>query len=167
MKSQIVPEPNFIDLGRLLVNVSGKDNDEVVQVGRKHYEETFITGVRKGIHKTHDDEDVYFWQQRFNHAFFITNRSTRLKEEIVDKTRVARVKWIKPLISGNVPESECWLVRNDSRPENRLYIILPHNFVVWLEPRDAGGWKFSTLYTTNRNEIRRYQRNGTMIWKHR
>jgi hypothetical protein len=39
-------------------------------------------------------------------------------------------------------------------------------FVVWLEPRKADGWKFSTAYPLSIEEIRKYQRGGRTVWKY-
>jgi hypothetical protein len=38
-------------------------------------------------------------------------------------------------------------------------------FVVWLEPRDERGWKFSTAYPLSIEEIRKYTYGCSTVWK--
>jgi hypothetical protein len=158
MKEGAEKTPNLEDS---LVILTGLPDEKVERIGRKLYSELFLTNSRNGIHLTHDGDRVYFWERQFNHSFFISPA-----KELIDRSRIARMRWVLPLIQGKVPDSECRRVIHGFKPDNRLYVWLPKNFVVWLEPRDAGGWKFYTLYTVTRNQLRGYQRQGKQIWQY-
>jgi hypothetical protein len=148
-----------VDLKSLLLNLDGMAVADASELGAKLYDQIYITSPRRGIHKTHDGEDVYFWFDRFTHAFHNDKAKT-----VLDKGRVARIRWIKEIVEGNAPEFECWLINKAPRPDNRLYIVWGENYVVWLEPREAGGWKFSTAYPAEREQIKIYIEDGECIW---
>lgn len=157
----------YLDLNSLLTDLSNLTDPEVEETGYRLYGELFLDTEARGVRKTHDGEDVYFWEERFDHAFFApANFHLTTEKQIVDKGRVARIKWILPLIGGEVPNSECWLVKNKNRPEQRLYVRFSQNYIVWLEPRDAGGWKFSTAYPSEGWRIRNYLKGAQRIWRY-
>ena len=53
-----------------------------------------------------------------------------------------------------------WLAKKGSR----LYVLLSESYVIWLEPRRSGGWKFSTAYKARLKNIQRYCSFGKRIW---
>jgi hypothetical protein len=151
------------DLKSLLVKLGNRDAAAVERTGRRLYHQIYITSARYGKHKTHDGEDIYFWPDRFDHAFYKKKSKASRRKEMIDNGRVERLRWIKEIVTGNVPHFECWLVDQTPRPENRLYIVSDELYVVWLEQRDAGGWKFSTAYPAPREAIEGYKTGGTKI----
>jgi hypothetical protein len=70
------------------------------------------------------------------------------------------------MIAGNVADSECWHIPQEDGSTQRLYASFTKGYVVWLEPRDNGGWTFSTAYNVEREKIRVYVKiRGTKkIW---
>jgi hypothetical protein len=148
-----------VDLKSLLLNFGNMTTAQIKELGAKLYNQIYITSQRRGIHKTHDGEECYFWFDRFDHAFHEDKAKT-----VLDKGRVARIRWIGEVIAGNVALFECWLIDQTPRPENRLYVVWGENYVVWLEQRDAGGWKFSSAYPAERDQIIGYIEGGERIW---
>jgi len=158
------------DLDKLLVNLSGLDADAVEKLARRLYRESYMNRGRVGVHKTHDGQKLIIHEDAFDHAFFTT--SDRLcHPDLKDRLRkgsVERIHWIGHLIGGRVRGSACFEVPSPTgreRPPNRLYVIFETPFVVWLEPRQDGGWKFRTAYPTSIEEIRKYTRGGRTVWK--
>ncbi len=149
------------DLRDSLLDLEGFSESEIEILGRRHFSDLFLTNAIRGIHKLHDGEDVVFYKKTFDHAFFLSP-----KKEVIEKARVARIRWILPLISGIVPTSECLHVSRDYRPDSRLYVGFEQLYVVWLEPRDFGGWRYSTSYKTDRDSLTRYLRSGKRIWRY-
>jgi hypothetical protein len=47
----------------------------------------------------------------------------------------------------------------------RLCIASAELFVVWLEERKNGGWKFSTAYVARGAQATDYKRGGGLVWK--
>jgi hypothetical protein len=154
-----------VDLDSLLIPTLFLTEKSVEDRGRELYTQHYC-GVD---HRTHDGDDVKFFADRFDHAFFKSLQPSveRLKE-VIDVERVTRIMWIRELISGNVPESECILVPSDkpNRPARRLYIINSEMYVTWLEPLKGGGWKFSSAYKPLASQIKKYRKSGTTIWKY-
>ena len=147
------------DLGRLILDLSDLSDAEVEAVGRKYYEESMLDIAFKGIRQTHDGQEVHFWKHRFDHSCFVSPDKV-----LIDIGRIARLPWVLPIIAGNIAGTECRSKQNIDRPDNRVYICIPENFVIWLEPRDEGGWRYSTHYPADRTEIRLIQRNSKKIW---
>lgn len=120
---------------------------------------------------THDNLEVVFHKDRFEHAFYTSsNRARRPHDkDIVDLKRIVRIRWILAVVSGNVRDSECWECPSKEtgrrKPPDRLYIVWSEGYVVWLHPKADGGWRFSTAYCAPIAEIKKYCRGGTKIWK--
>ena len=160
------------DLKSLLVDLSGLTIEEREARGRELYAELYLNRGHFGLHRTHDDEMLIFHQRQFDHAFFTT--SDRYchpdNKDVLRPVSVERIRWIGELVAGRVPNSACFSVpseRHSSRPPKRLYAIFENPFVVWLEPRQDDGWKFSTAYPLSIEEIRAYTRGGSTIWKYK
>ena len=158
-------EGKIIDLRNLLLDFEGLSDEEVEMLGRKFYSDDFLTIAKRGIHKLHDGEDVAFFVERFDHAFFkpIDWKTSKVKA-LIERGRVARIKWILPLIQGKVPNSECWL-KQKTDGEQRIYICFGLRYLVWLESREVGGWRFSSAYNATLDQIRNdYLKGAKRIW---
>ncbi|HEX8288033.1 MAG TPA: hypothetical protein VF556_08560 [Pyrinomonadaceae bacterium] len=145
----------------LLTDLSNLTDEDVEKVGRDLYKELFLDNEEIGVRKCHDNEDAVFYKERFDHAFFKTkDRNSHIKIEI-DKGRVARIKWILPMIQGGIANSEYWHI-TEKFLEKRLYANFGLGYVVWLW-RGSGEWTFSSAYTAEPNQIRRYTKGGKKI----
>lgn len=157
-----------MDLDSLLLDVQNVDENQLEQFAFEKYQELYINARQLGVHQTHDGNDVLFWLDRFEHAFRTSRNRARnaYAKDKLDIDRVVRMAWIRPVIAGEVPDSGCWEVAGEGRrlPPNRLYVVWPKSYIVWLEPRMNGGWKFSSAYSPPTQEIRRYCRGGKQIW---
>jgi len=162
------------DLLALLVDLTGIDDNRAEEIGRDFYKKELLTSDCVGLHDLHDGEKVLVHISRFDHAFFTTPRVYGQAERkiVLDRPRIARVRWIKLLISGQLDNSACWEVAARSgRPAfpNRLYVLYEPAYVVWLEPRgqddSAVCWKFSSGYPANPKYLRDKTKGGTCIWK--
>jgi hypothetical protein len=162
-----------MDLSSLLLCLDGLTDSQIEAVAREWYAKLYITTSRGfGVLKSHDGDEVIFWRDRFEHAFFTT--SDRIghpdRKDVVARERIERIRWIRGVVAGNVAESACWEVPSPTgrrRPPNRLYIVSSEIYVVWLEPRISGGWKFSSAYTATAQNVRRYCQGGKKIWQHK
>jgi hypothetical protein len=154
----------YFNLDDLLVDLSSVDESQLEDYARNLYRELYITSGKYGIHKCHDGQEVKFWDNRFDHAFFTPkNWHYTTEKQVLDKRRVERLRWIGALISGDVPNSACWLVTQNL--VKRLYTIAPKGYLVWLELHREGFWTFSTSYTADSGEIHRKTRGQKRIWK--
>jgi len=156
-------------LSRLLLDLSGLSGDQIEDLGRRKYAELYLSqGKEYGVHRTHDGEIVFFWENRFDHAFFTTSdrRCHQDRKDIIDPERVARVGWIGPLLRGEIPGSACWTIDQQDpgqRNPKRLYLIDSERYVIWLKRRNAGGWAFSSAYTALYTELHNYTRYGRRL----
>lgn len=162
------PMMEAADLVNLLEEVSGLSGDALYDRGFSIYRELYLTKGRVGVEQTHDSQILLFHADRFEHAFHTT--SDRLcspdRKDILDVNRVARIRWIRPVVTGRVARTGCFEVPSPTgrlRPPNRLYVVEPELYVVWLEPRTSGGWKFSSAYPATRDCVARYKRGGRTV----
>jgi hypothetical protein len=158
-----------MDLDGLLLDVEGLSEEEIRRIGLEEYRRLYIAREKFGVHSAHDGDQVIFWLDRFDHAFYSTRNRSRdpFKKDCLAVERVERVRWIGRVIAGEVPDSACWEVMGEGgrrRPPNRLYVLPARYYVVWLEPRREGGWKFSSAYTTGTADLRRYCSWGKRVW---
>ncbi len=152
------------DIRDLLLDLQGKSDEEIESVGRQNYSDLFLTIAKRGIHKLHDGQDIAFFLERFDHAFFKSIKwQDSEKKEIIERGRVERVKWILPMIQGEVPNSECWLKNSG---EQRFYVCFGLRYIVWVESRDVGGWRFSSAYNAEPFQLRGYTKNAKRIWQY-
>lgn len=145
------------DLDSLLVDIKGFDDEYVRQLGLTLFKEIYLTDGELGVHKTHDGEDVIFRADQFDHAFFrVSQWKTSGVKDVIDRVRVARIRWIKELIAGNVANSACWALPISRTTYRRLYCCAPRGHVVWLIPRSGGGWKFKSAHSAEPSQIHGY-----------
>lgn len=155
-----------IDLATLVLDFSKHNSDEKERVARELYSSVYLEpGKDKGTHTLHDGESVVFFGNQFNHAFYTTNDSINFEDRkntfAIERAR--RLKWIGPVIEGKVGNTECWEVSGRTSA-NRLYVVWKHNYIIWIEPRQGSGWRFSSAYDANPKYIRSKIKNGTKIW---
>ena len=153
-------------LNDLYVDVEKLNDEESDLLGKKLFCEQFLNQGKRGVFILHDGSEVFFFEDRYEHAFHtscdrIRKPYSKLK---IARDRISRVKWIKPIIQGKIAGTECWEVYSHQNKQ-RLYIIYAKKYLIWLESRKDGKWKFSTAYTVNASDIRRYTARGRKIWE--
>ena len=153
--------PNPIDL---LLSFGSMTKGQIEAAGRAIYEDTYVGRVRTA----HDGERVYFYSNRFEHAFHGSDSATSgAKKEGINERRVERIHWIGELIEGRIPGSLCLLVNDQdgNRPARRLYVYRAEHYIVWLEPRikEGEGWWFSSAYIPFGYQIKKYEKNAVVI----
>lgn len=155
-------------LTELLVDLENLSDDEAEERGRELYAELYLTKGRVGELSLHKGGEVVFFEDRYEHAFRTSQNRIRnpYSKAKVARERIERIRWIKAILEGDVPNTECWLVPAQSgrRTRDRLYVVWENRYVIWLSSRDNGGWKFSSCYEATRQDIRRYTQQGTKIW---
>lgn len=119
---------------------------------------------RVGELDTHDGCKVIFFDDRFEHSFFTSKDGhySSLEKNSFSKDRAKRVRWIGPILRGEI-EDVVWYNypdygRRDSDGRiriKRLYVLWDENYIIWLEPRKDNDWKFSSAYTVPTSYIRR------------
>jgi len=159
-----------VDLVSLLVDVAGLSQTELEQLAQGLFRQLYVGIGRCGDHcTTHDGHPVVFWADRADHAFRISDDWARYphRKNVVDPQRVARIRWIGEIIAGRVQGTGCWEIPKpgSTTGPKRLYAVFPAQYVVWLEPRKQGGWKFSSAYPASRDYIRRKAKTGRKIWE--
>lgn len=136
-------------------------HDECYDFGMTMYADIYLGGKERGSLKTHDDLDVVFYADRYEHAFRTSPDRTRLA---YDKSKVAvdriqRIHWIKELLLSADGQMVC----KEQRPPprwKRAYYCYDNCYVVWLEPLRIvegrpSGWKFSSAYPLPVSEFKR------------
>jgi len=164
-------------LSSLLINLDGLSDEEAEYIVFEKYVELYLERGspprRMGSKISHDGTAVLFTESRFDHAFFTSSDKTsrRYVRDMFVRLRGGRVAWIGPVIAGQIPGSECWVIppkngRRDvrNRPPNRFYLVPEERYVVWLEPAQDGGWWFSSCYVAGLTDVKRYCRDGRRIW---
>lgn len=157
-------------LHELLLNIDGMDSCALEQLGRSLYQELYLDNERFGIRQAHDGELLMFHASQFDHAFFTSSDRWCHPErkDVLRPASIERIRWIAPIVSGIIDGSACYEVPSLTgrvRPPNRLYATFRHPFVIWLEPRRDGGWKFASAYPCSIEEIHKYTRGGRTVWK--
>jgi hypothetical protein len=162
---------NPVNLNDLLLDFSGLTDEEAMVQGEDLYFREFISrNNRSGSIIAHDGEVVIFYGDRYHHAFHTSHDRARnpYSKAKVARDRIERLNWIRPIVEGKVANTECWDVPLDSPrpfPGKRLYICWEEGYIIWLEPRTAGGFRFSSAYGgLSGGEISRYTRCSRKIW---
>jgi len=140
---------------------------EVKEEGALVYEQEFFSnGGKRGEILLHDGQVAFIFRDRFEHAFYTSPDRIRhpYSKSKIAHDRVERIKWIKPILEGKVKGTQCWLVP-DPRRKKRLYVVMQEQYIIWLEERNDGGWKFSTAYCAENQNIKRYTTKGVKIWE--
>lgn len=157
-----------VELTDLLINLDGLGTDEIAARGKQLYFQIYLKHGHFGLHLTHDGQIVVFHERQYEHAFSTTSDrySHPERKDLIDATRVARIRWIGAVIAGGIHGSACFERPSPTgreRPPNRLYVAFAECYVVWLEPRQTGGWRFSTAYVATPELIQKYQRGGRTV----
>lgn len=159
-------------LALLLLDLSGLPDAEAEE---KTYREYIGLYMDRKTHRgmmgelrTHDDERVMFYEDRFYHAFFTTidKISRPYNKAKFDRVQGSRVRWIGEVIKGNIDGTTCWYISHSPVSiVKRLYVVWDEYYLVWLNPRKEGGWKFSSAYVADYRYIRRKTREGICFWR--
>src|SRR5258707_15231707 len=97
---------------QLLLDLSQIHDDDLEEFALQKYRELFIDANGRGQHECHDGETVIFWETRCFHALHTPKEWRQTAEkQILDTSRLARLPWVLPLIKGDMPNSECWLIK--------------------------------------------------------
>lgn len=152
-----------VSLEELVVRTDGMPSFQAEKIAAAIYEE-YVTGTPM----THDGQRVWFFSNRFQHAFWRDNSYRGGEKNEIDFNRVQRARWIGEVIGGNVAGTVCRLVPNDGNPErgsSRLYMVEPECYVVWLLPRTDGTWTFSTAFKAFGYQMKKHRQLGDEIWR--
>jgi hypothetical protein len=157
------------DLQSLLLDLNGVSDVQAEELGRAEFRRLYVPGAFRGTLRAYDDSEVVFFEDRFDHAFFTTvDRYRRpYAKNVLDRARVARVRWIGPILRGEVANTQCWETcrgTGDTRTQ-RLCIASAELYVVWLDERRNGGWRFSTAYVPRAAQASDYTYGKKVIWK--
>ncbi len=162
-------DPN---LATLLLDLSDLSDEEAKDLTYREYIKNYMDQETRsgkiGLRKTHDGEYVIFFEDRFYHAFFtsIEKISRPYNKGIFDKERAARVRWIGEVISGNINGTSCWYISESPKSmKKRLYVVWDEYYLIWLNSRKEGGWKFSSAYLASQRYIRGKTRKGNCFWR--
>ena len=162
-----------VDPEDLLLDLSGKTDDEAAAFGERQYRELYLQRGRTGSLQTHDGELVLFFEDRYHHAFHTSNNRAKhaYSKAKVASDRIERLAWIGPMIEGRFPDFECWEVPlkvpeegQRNFPGKRLYVSWAHCYLVWLNIRNNGGYIFSTAYCCHQKDIARYIQRSRKLW---
>lgn len=158
-----------MDLESLKVNLDDFSEEEAGREGLRLFrQELFPDGNFRSTLRLHDGQEVVFFEDRYEHAFKTSPDRIRhpYSKSEVAIDRVERVKWIKPVLQGQVAGTKCWMASDPVRRQRkRLYVVVNEQYVIWLEERRDGGWKFSSAYCAGKQDIQRYTQGAIKIWE--
>jgi hypothetical protein len=165
------PEPEA-PLRELLVAVDGIPPQQLIAQGKRLYDLHCVQPARLGAVLTHDGQPLFIYPDDFDHAFYTAATAARrgFAKDVIDPDRVARVRWIAPVVSGRIDGTACyrvceWGSFRKPPPEKRLYVVREERYVIWLLPRGRGGFRFKTAYVTSYRDIDRYVARQRKIWE--
>jgi len=146
----------------LLLHLDDLDDDLAEKSVLRVYQDEYLNKAthtgKLGVVRTHDEQEVVFFADRFKHAFFKSKNRILLPDDksVFDRSRGERVKWIRRVISGEFEGVECWDCPGfgPKGPRRRLYVYWPERYVVWLVERKRGGFRFETAYAPPSEYIR-------------
>lgn len=156
-----------MDLELLKTDLSWMTEEEVEAEGFRLYEQEFFPdGGNRGEIRLHDGQTAFIFRDRFEHAFRTSPDRIRhpYSKSKTAHERIERIKWITPILAGKVEGTQCWLVP-DRRRKRRLYVVVQEQYIIWLEERKDGGWKFSTAYCAGKQDIQRYTNGSVKLWE--
>lgn len=118
----------------------------------------------------HAGKEISFYDNAFEHAFYdkLPGRYSK-RRDVACPERIERIRWIAPIIGGKIPETECWNVPSPTgrrHPSNRAYICWSRPYIVRLEPKMNGQYKFVTAYPADTGYLRRTIRGGGLEWRY-
>jgi len=152
-----------VNIEELLVRTDGMTAFTAGQCAREIYEQ-YVDGQLVA----HDGQRVWFFSNRFEHAFRRDNSGKGGEKNEIDFNRVQRARWIEPVIAGHVAGTVCRLVpdqKSTDRGSSRLYMVQSECYVVWLLPKTDGTWTFSTAYKAFGFQMKKYRQLGVEIWR--
>ena len=87
-------------LSSLLLDLSNLSDEEAEEKTFQEYIRLYMDREthkgKIGVRKTHDGEDVIFYEDRFTHAFYTSLEGlySQFKKDKFDKERAVRIRWI-------------------------------------------------------------------------
>lgn len=156
-----------MDLETLKIDLPDCSEEETAREGERLYEQEFFSnGGSRGEIPLHDGQTAFIFRDRFEHAFRTSPDRIRhpYSKSKVAVERIERIKWIKPVLAGKIKGTQCWLVP-DRRRKKRLYVVVQEQYIIWLEERNDGQWKFSTAYCAGKQDIQRYTNGSVKVWE--
>jgi hypothetical protein len=160
-----------LNLNALLLPLEGLSEEQADAEGRRVFAELYTGSGFSGTMGLHGGGTATFFMDRWEKHASRTSSDRAKYPYAKDKIaldRIARVKWIKEILAGSVPGTECWHVRPQSgrnHPLDRLYVHWEYGYVVWLQPRMDGGWRFSSAFPAVKPEIKRFITGGSLQWR--
>ena len=95
---------------------------------REHYERCYCRGERC---VTPDGIRVYFRKQRFNHAFYESDKSTGKKSDALNSERAERIDWIRATLESSASELyQGWITEKKQLDATRRVAVVQANYVV-------------------------------------
>lgn len=157
------------DLTSLLLDLTGLDDAQAEKLGRAEFRSLYVPRGTRGVLTAYDGSEIVFFEDRFDHAFFTTSDRYRheFAKNVLDRDRVARVRWIGPILRGEVPNTQCWGTLRSPGTEQmkRLCIASAEIYVIWLDARRDGAWRFSTAYVARAAQASEYKYGKKVVWK--
>ncbi len=142
------------DLEAMKVDVSGKNEAELIQLGLHLYDEECVAASVEGKTFTHDGIKIYIYPRQFDHAFYDARIPSErgIRKDCIDSGRIERVRWIIPIVAGQVENTECWEITDRHAykkppPVQRLYVYKSDLYLIWLRTRKDGAFYFSSAYS--------------------
>ncbi len=160
-----------MELHTLLLPLEGLSEQEAEAEGRRLFALLYTNSAFSGTMDLHGGGTASFFVDRWEKHASRTSSDRAKHPYAKDKIaleRIARVRWIKEILAGTVPGTECWHVRPESgrnHPLDRLYVHWEYGYVVWLHPRMNGGWRFSSAFPAPKPEIAKFIRGGRLQWR--
>lgn len=151
----------------LLLKFEGLTEDEIFEQGRRIYSDIYLQGETRGLLRDFRGERIVFYEDRYGHAFRTSaNRAmTAYSKAVVAVSRIERIHWIRAVLTGEIPEVECWNIRPKEgrvHPPDRAFILWNPGYIVWLRPnKDCSAWVFSSAYPVPPAELARYTAGGS------
>jgi hypothetical protein len=146
--------------------------EEADAEGRRLFRLLYTHSAFYGTMELHGGGTACFFMDRWEKHASRTSSNRAKYPYAKDKIaidRIVRVRWIKEILAGSVPGTECWHVRPQTgrnHPLDRLYVHWEYGYVVWLHPKMNGeGWRFSSAFPAPKNEIARFIKGGTFQWR--
>lgn len=159
------------ELAGLLIGCSDLSDDEVEALGYRWWTDVYTKQGRVHVLGAHDGQDVYFFPDRFGHAFFTSSNPARRSDakDRLDRARVERIRWIGVVIAGEILDSFCVDAppRGSQRVRKRIYMVPQERYIVWLNQRKGGGYIFSSAYVATDSHFHMIQRSGKVIWRNK
>lgn len=160
----------IVDLNSLLLSFDGLSSEAAFEEGRKIYMEIFAVRGSRGRLFMEDGAEIVFYADRYDHAFRTSSDRARraYSKSEVAIPRIERIRWIREILEGRVPNTECRHVPNESQkwePPKHVVLAWDYSYIIWLNGLRDGAWRFSSAYPSTTEDMRRYTKISKTVWK--